>query len=226
MLGNSFGHVFRVYGAGESYGGAMLTIVDGVPAGIPLCDADVQAELDRRRPGTSPIDSPRQETDRVTIVSGLLEGFTTGAPLGMVVNNVDREAIHVEQYRSKKDLMRPGHAEHTFRVKYGKYADWCGAGRASGRETVSRVAAGAVAKKILLGENIEVLGYVKTCAGITSRAVSFEEIRENREKNLIRCPDLEAGEKMIKKILDVKEAGDTVGGIIECIVRGVPPGLG
>ena len=226
MLGNSFGHVFKVYGAGESYGGAMLTIVDGVPAGIPLVDADIQAELDRRRPGTSPIDSPRQETDKVTIVAGVLEGHTTGAPVGMVVYNVDREAIHVEQYRQKKDLMRPGHAEHTFRVKYGQYADWCGAGRASGRETVCRVAAGALAKKILLTENIEVVGYVKSCAGITSRPVTFQEIKTNREKNLIRCPDLEAGERMVKKILQVKEDGDTVGGIVECIARGVPPGLG
>jgi len=226
MQGNSFGHVFRVYGAGDSYGGARIAIVDGVPAGIPLTEADIQPELDRRRPGTSPIDSPRQETDQVKIVAGVRDGCTTGAPVGLLVYNVDREDIHVEQYRQKKDLMRPGHAEHTFRVKYGEYADWCGAGRASGRETVCRVAAGAVARKVLATENIEVVGYVKACAGITSRPVPFNKIRENREKNLIKCPDLEAGEKMVAEILKVKEDGDTVGGIVEVIVRGVPPGLG
>ena len=226
MLGNSFGHVFKVYGAGESYGGAMMSIIDGVPAGIPLSEEDIQPDLDRRRPGTSPIDSPRKETDQVKIVAGIRDGHTTGAPVGLIVYNVDRQDIHVEQYRQKKDLMRPGHAEHTFRVKYGEYADWCGAGRASGRETVCRVAAGAVAKKILATENIEVVGYVKTCAGITSSPVPFDQIKENRDKNLIHCPDLEAAEKMIEKILVVKEEGDTVGGIIELIVRGVPPGLG
>ena len=226
MLGNSFGHVFKVYGAGESYGGAMMIIVDGVPAGIPLSEADVQPELDRRRPGTSPLDSPRKETDQVTIVAGIRDGYTTGAPVGLIVYNVDRQDIHVDQYRQKKDLMRPGHAEHTFRVKYGKYADWCGAGRASGRESVCRVAAGAVAKKILATENIEVVGYVKACAGVTSKPVPFEKIIENRDANLIRCPDPEAAEKMIEKALKAKEDGDTVGGVCEYIIRGVPPGLG
>lgn len=226
MQGNSFGHLFRVYAAGESYGEAMMIIVDGVPPGIPLSEADIQPDLDRRRPGTSPIDSPRGETDQVKLVAGLRDGCTSGAPVGMLVYNVDRQDIHVEQYRQKKDIMRPGHAEHAFRVKYGEFADWCGAGRASGRETVCRVAAGALAKKILATENIEVVGYVKTCAGIGSEPVPFDQIRKNRDSNLIHCPDLEAAKKMIDKILEIKEDGDTVGGVVEFIARGVPPGLG
>ena len=226
MLGDTFGRMFRVTTCGESYGGALLTIVDGVPAGLELCDADVQADLDRRRPGTRPIDSPRQETDQVTVVAGLMDGKTTGAPVGMVIHNVDTQPIHVQQYREVKDLMRPGHAEYTYFVKYGEFSDWRGAGRASGRETAGRVCAGAVAKKILAREGIEVVGYVKEAAGITARAMTFDEIKANRDKNDIRCPDLEAGEKMVKKILEIKEAGDTAGGIVEIIARGVPAGLG
>lgn len=226
MLGNTFGRVFRVTACGESYGDALMTIVDGCPPGLPLSDADIQEELDKRRPGTSPIDSPRQETDKVKVVAGILEGRTTGAPVGMIIYNVDRHQIHVDQYRAVKDLVRPGHAEYTFHLKYGDFADWCGAGRASGRETAGRVAAGALAKKILLRDNIKIAGYVKECAGIKSDPVPFDKILENRDKNIIRCPDLVAGEKMVEKILKIKEEGDTAGGIVEVIVRGVPGGLG
>ncbi|HUV04485.1 MAG TPA: chorismate synthase [Armatimonadota bacterium] len=226
MLGNTFGRVFRVTACGESYGDALMVIVDGVPAGMDLCDADIQAELDRRRPGTSPIDSPRQETDQVKIVAGVMDGKTTGAPVGMIVYNVDRQDTHVEQYRRVKDLIRPGHAEYTFFVKYGEYADWCGAGRASGRETCMRVAAGALAKKILATENIKVLGYVKECAGVAAREMSFEEIEANLGKNIINCPDLEAAERMIARVLEIKDEGDTAGGIVEVIAHGVPAGLG
>jgi len=226
MLGNTFGRMFRVTCCGESYGGALMTIVDGCPAGLDLKKEDIQKELDRRRPGTSPIDSPRQEKDQVEIVSGMREGFTTGAPVGLIIYNVDRQKIHVDQYRSVKDLIRPGHAEYTFFVKYGKFADWCGAGRASGRETAGRVAGGAVARKILSKKGIEILGYVKEVAGIEMREMSFEEKKKNMGKNKINCPDLETAEKMIERILEVKEEGDTVGGIIEVIIRGVPAGLG
>ncbi len=226
MLGNTYGRLFRVTASGESYGEALLTIVDGVPPGLALTNEDVQKELDRRRPGTKPIDSPRQETDRVEIVSGMLEGFTTGAPVGMLIRNVDRHQIHVDQYRAVKDVIRPGHAEYTFFVKYGEYADWCGAGRASGRETAGRVAAGAVAKKILARENIEILGFVKELHGIRMREMTYEEIKANYCKNDINCPDLEAGDRMYKHCLEIKEEGDTAGGIIEVIARGVPAGLG
>jgi chorismate synthase len=226
MTGNTFGRVFRVTTCGESYGEALLTIVDGVPAGLPLTREEIQADLDKRRPGTSAIDSPRQETDQVQIVAGVMEGVTTGAPVGLTIYNVDRHEIHVQQYRDVKDLMRPGHAEYTYFIKYGQYADWCGAGRASGRETAGRVAAGAVAKKILAQEGIEVLGYVKEAAGIACGPLTFEQIRENRDKNPLRCPDLEAAEKMIARILEIFDEGDTSGGVIEVIARGVPPGLG
>lgn len=226
MLGNTHGRLFRVTCCGESYGTALLIIVDGVPPGLPIGNTDIQKDLDKRRPGTSPIDSPRLETDKVEIVAGVLDGFTTGAPVGMIIYNVDRQDIHVEQYRKVKDLVRPGHAEYTFFVKYGEYADWCGAGRASGRETAGRVAAGALAKKILGKEGIETIGFVKELYGIGMRDMSFEEIKANYRKNIISCPDLEAGEKMVAKCLEIKEEGDTCGGIIEVIARGVPAGLG
>ncbi len=227
MLGNSFGRAFRVTACGESYGGALLTICDGVPAGLPLTKEDIQEDLDRRRPGQTEIDSPRKETDQVEIVAGMRDGRTTGAPVGLVIHNVDTEAIHVQQYRDVKELMRPGHAEYTYFAKYGKFTDWCGAGRASGRETAGRVAAGGVAKKILDLLGIEVVGYVKELAGISvTKEMTFEEIRDNRFSNQAHCPDPEAAEKMIKRTIEIRDEGDTCGGIIELIARNVPPGLG
>lgn len=238
MLGNTFGRLFRVTACGESYGctqdangerygGALAVICDGVPAGMELSRDEIQAELDRRRPGTSPVDSPRLETDQCEIFSGIFEGKTTGAPVGILIRNVDTEDIHIQQYRAVKDVIRPGHAEYTYRAKYDEYADWCGAGRASGRETCVRVAAGALAKKILARDGIEVIGYVKELHGIKMRdGMSFDEIRANRDKNDIRCPDLEAAERMVQRALEVKEQGDTVGGIVELLARNVPPGLG
>lgn len=227
MLGNTFGRVFRVTACGESYGDALLCIVDGVPAGMALCDADIQVELDRRRPGQTPIDSPRMETDQVKVVSGLLEGKTTGAPVGMIIYNVDRHDIHVQQYRDVKDLIRPGHAEYTYLIKYGDYADWCGAGRASGRETCMRVAAGALAKMILATEGIKIAGYTKACMGIQAENIPpFEQIAGEARKNIIVCPDQAAAERMIARVMEIKDEGETAGGIIEIIARGVPPGLG
>jgi chorismate synthase len=227
MLGNTYGRMFRVTACGESYGGALAVICEGVPAGMSLCNEEIQLELDRRRPGTSPIDSPRLETDRVELFSGIFEGKTTGAPVGMLIRNVDTEEIHVEQYRAVKDVIRPGHAEYTYRAKYDEHADWCGAGRASGRETCVRVAAGALAKKILATEGIEVFGYVKEVHGIKMRdGLSLEEMRANRDKTDIRCPDLEVAEQMVQRALDVKAEGDTVGGIVELLALNVPPALG
>jgi len=196
MLGNTYGRVFRVNTCGESYGDAMVTIVDGVPPGLALTDEMIQVELDKRRPGQSELDSPRKETDRVHIFAGMRDGHTSGAPVGMIVYNVDRQDIHVKQYRDVKDVIRPGHAEYTFFIKYGEFADWCGAGRASGRETVGRVAAGAIAKHILQKENIEVIGYIKESHGIKAREMSFEEIKANYRKNEINCPDPEAAENL------------------------------
>ena len=227
MLGNTIGRMFRVTACGESYGDALLCIIDGVPAGMELTDAEVQVELDRRRPGQTPLDSPRKETDQVHICAGMLEGKTTGAPIGMVIYNVDRHDIHVQQYRDVKDLIRPGHAEYTYFVKYGEFADWCGAGRASGRETCMRVAAGAVAKKILAAEGIKVVGYTKSCMGIVAESIPpFDEIETEARKNMIICPDQAAAERMIDRVLQIKDEGETAGGSIEVIARGVPAGLG
>ncbi len=226
MLGNTFGRMFRVSACGESYGDALAAIIDGCPAGMAISDEEVQQELDARRPGTSPIDSPRQETDQVHIFAGVRDGVTTGAPLGMIIYNVDRHDVHVKQYYDVKDLIRPGHAEYTYMIKYGKFADWCGAGRASGRETCMRVAAGAVAKKVLAHHGIKVLGYVKECAGVSARELTFEEVEANYRTNMINCPDEEAAKKMIDRVLEIKDEGDTAGGIVEVIARGVPAGLG
>lgn len=226
MLGNTFGRIFRITTCGESYGKGLAVIIDGVPAGLSLTEEYIQAELNKRRPGQSPIDSPRKETDIVQIFAGMLEGKTTGAPVGMIIYNVDTQQIHVDQYREVKDIIRPGHAEYTFFVKYGEYADWCGAGRASGRETVGRVAGGAVAKFILEQENIEVLAYTKESHGIVARDMPFDEIKANYRTNEINCPDLDAAKIMIDDVIKVRDTGDTAGGVVEVIVKGVPAGLG
>ena len=242
MLGNTFGRVFQVTTCGESYGwhataeeaaygGALFTIVNGVPSGIRLDVAKIQDELDKRRPGKSKIDSPRLETDRVEVVSGLFEGVTTGAPVGLLIRNVDTQDVHIDQYRQVKDLIRPGHAEVNFFHKFGEHGDWCGAGRASGRETVGRVAGGAVAKQILATENIEILGHVIESHGIKGRRLSdgtmtFEEMKANYRTNDLNCCDLDVAQKMIDDLLEVREAGDTAGGTIEIVIRGVPAGVG
>ncbi|MFH0911970.1 MAG: chorismate synthase, partial [Planctomycetota bacterium] len=230
MIGNTFGRCFRVTACGESYGRGLAVIIDGVPAGMQLTAADIQPELDRRRPGQSPIDSPRGETDRVEILSGIGQDgdLTTGAPVGLVIYNMDTQPVHVKQYRDYRTKMRPGHAEFTYYVKYGEYADWCGAGRASGRETAARVAAGAVAKKILAREKIEVLGYVRQLMDIACPPLTFDQAKEGLKKhpNIINCPDPATAQKMIDRCLEVKERGDTAGGIIEFLARGVPAGLG
>lgn len=226
MLGNTFGRFFRVTTCGESYGEALFTIVDGVPPGLKITKEYVQAELDKRRPGQSKIDSPRMETDQVEIVSGMLEGVTTGAPVGLLIYNVDRQKIHVDQYRDVKDVLRPGHAEYTFFVKYGEYADWCGAGRASGRETASRVAGGAVAKLILAREGIDVVSHVVESHGIKAGELTYEQVKANYKKNDLNCCDLEKAEEMIADLDKVRKEGDTAGGVIEVIARGVPAGLG
>jgi len=231
MLGNSFGRIFRITTCGESYGigkgSGLAVIVDGVPPGLKITKEVIQEELDKRRPGKGKLDSPRKETDQCEIFAGIgQDGVTTGAPLGIIIYNVDTQDIHIEQYREYKDIFRPGHATYTFFLKYGEAQDWCGAGRASGRETVARVAGGAVAKFILKREGIEILAYTKECMGIRARDMNWEEIKKNYRKNEINCPDLKAAEKMEKRVLEIKEEGDTAGGIIELIIHNVPAGLG
>lgn len=227
MQGNTFGRVFRVTAAGESYGPALLALVDGVPPGVPISEAEVQAELDRRRPGQSAITSPRKETDVVKIVAGVFDGVTTGASVAMIIYNVDTKPFHVHQYAKVMERVRPGHADYTFYVKYGRFRDWRGAGRSSGRETACRVAAGALAKKILEREGIEIRAYVKEMAGIQMPdTVTWDDIVNNTEKNIARCPDPATAEEMVKAALAHARDGDTVGGIVEVVVKNVPAGLG
>ncbi len=227
MEGNTFGRVFRVTAAGESYGPAMLALVDGVPPGIAITEAEIQADLDRRRPGQSAITSPRKEIDKVKIVAGVFDGYTTGAPVGLIIYNVDTKPYHVHQYARVMERVRPGHADYTFHIKYGRFRDWRGAGRSSGRETACRVAAGVIAKKILQTQGIDVRAYVKEMAGIqASPEITWEDIVTKTESNIARCPDQAAAEKMIEATLTAARQGDTVGGIIEVIVLNVPPGLG
>ncbi|MGA1843270.1 MAG: chorismate synthase [bacterium] len=231
MMGNSFGRIFRVTTCGESYGigkgSGLAVIVDGVPPGIRLTDEMIQKEMDKRRPGQGKLDSPRKETDQVHIFAGMgQDGVTTGAPVGMIVYNVDTQMVHIDQYRDYKDLIRPGHAEYTYFLKYGESADWCGAGRASGRETVGRVAGGALAKIILAQHGIEVLAYTVECAGVRAKEMSFDEAKKNYRKNEINCPDLDAAEEMTTRVLKVKDEGDTMGGIIEMVIHNIPAGLG
>lgn len=231
MLGNTFGRIFRVTTCGESYGkgkgSGLAVIVDGVPPGLKLTREVIQKELDKRRPGHGKLNSPRKETDQCEIFAGVgQDGVTTGAPLGIIIYNVDTQKVHIDQYRAYKDIFRPGHATYSFFLKYGNAQDWCGAGRASGRETVGRVAAGAVAKFILQREKIEILAYTKECMGIRAKEMTWDTIRQNYGKNEINCPDMEAAKRMEKKVLEIKEEGDTAGGIIEVIAHNVPPGLG
>ena len=227
MQGNTFGRLFRVTAAGESYGPALQIIVDGVPPGLPITETEIQYELDRRRPGQSAITSPRQEKDKVQIVAGVFDGYTTGAPVGLIIYNTDTKPFHVKQYAKVMERVRPGHADYTFHIKYGRFRDWRGAGRSSGRETACRVAAGAVAKKILGREGIEIRAYTKEMAGISARPdLTWEDIIANTETNAARCPDPRASERMIAQTLEIAQKGDTVGGIIEVIARGVPAGLG
>ena len=241
MNGNTFGKVFRVTTSGESYSGCfrktpdipkelyggLLCIVDGCPAGIRITAEDIQKELDKRKPGQSKLDSPRLEKDRVFIFSGVMEDqLSTGAPIGIVIPNNDIEDVHVGQYRDYKDMARPGHAEYTFMKKYGQFNDWVGAGRASGRETVSRVAGGAVAKLILDKYGIDVIAYTVESHGIKAKPIDYETAKANYRKNNINCPALDVAQKMEEDILSVRKTGETCGGVVELIVRGLPAGLG
>lgn len=222
-MGSTFGVLFKVTTFGESHGPAVGVVVSGVPAGMPLSEHDIQKELDRRRPGQSLVSSPRREPDRVRILSGVFEGKTTGAPICMLVENVEAKPEDYERFRFTP---RPGHADLTYWLKYG-HVDYRGGGRAAGRETVGRVAAGAVAKKLLSHHHIKILGHTIEAAGIAvNREISNEEIERNAEANPMRCADPETAEKMAEAVLEAWKAGDTTGGIVEIRALNVPPGLG
>lgn len=222
MGGNTFGEVFRITTFGESHGKAVGAVIDGCPSGLELNVNEVQIELDRRRPGQSEITSPRSEEDQVSILSGVFEGKTTGTPIAMIVHNKDHDS---SAYEAIKDTPRPNHADYTFFMKYG-LRDFRGGGRSSGRETVGRVAAGAVAKKLLVREGVSVLGHTVEVAGIKAPEISLDSITANTEKNPVRCADPASARKMQEAILVAKSEGDSVGGVVEVIALNVPVGLG
>lgn len=222
-MANTFGHLFRIATWGESHGGGVGVVVDGCPPRLALTEADIQPELDRRRPGQSKIVSPRKESDTVQILSGTFEGKTLGTPICLWVKNEDARP---EAYTEMARKFRPSHADYTYQAKFGIRA-WPGGGRTSARETVGRVAAGAIARKILCERfGVEVLAYVKQVQRIVAKA-DPERVRARAiESNVVRCPDRLAAVRMIRLIEETRRAGDTVGGIVEGVARGVPPGWG
>jgi len=222
-MANSFGHLFRITTWGESHGGGVGVVVDGCPPQLKLTEADIQPDLDRRRPGQSKIVSPRKEADTVQILSGTFEGKTLGTPICMMVRNEDARP---EAYSEMATKFRPSHADYTYQMKYG-FRNWQGGGRSSARETIGRVAAGAIAKKLLRDRyGVEVLAYVKQVQRILARIDPQTVKLDQVESNIVRCPDPAIAEKMIRLIEKMRKAGDTVGGIVEGVARGVPPGWG
>ncbi len=218
MSANSFGEAFKIVTFGESHGPYIGVVIDGLQPGIPLSIPEIQHELDRRRPGQSKLTTQRREEDRVEVVSGVFEGKTTGAPLCMLIKNKDQRS---QDYRQLKDLFRPGHAGFTFLKKYGIY-DYRGGGRASGRETAARVAAGAAAKQLLDRYGISVAGFTRQVGPIRGETVDFDVI----EKNPVRAADLQRAGEMAAYIQQVAKEGDSVGGIVEIQVHNCPIGLG
>jgi chorismate synthase len=218
MSGNSFGEAFKITTWGESHGPGVGVVIDGCPPRIPLGEEDIQAMLDRRRPGSSPASTSRKEPDRAVILSGVFEGRTTGTPILIMVSNKDADS---KAYAPYADLFRPGHGDITYMAKYG-IRDWRGGGRSSARETVGRVAAGAVARVLLEREKVTIRAYTIELGGIrtTQRRLDFID------QNMFYCPDPEVVPEMEQRIQRVKRRGDSVGGIVEILAKGVPKGLG
>jgi chorismate synthase len=221
--GSSFGHLFRISTFGESHGGAVGVVVDGCPPGLEVSKADIQKELDRRRPGQSAITTPRNEQDEIHIFSGMMDGKTTGTPILLMAYNKDAQS---NDYDELKKVYRPGHADYTFEAKYGA-RDWRGSGRASARETLARVAAGAIAKKFLQTRlGVEIVSYVEQVGPIRTD-IPLEDVTPDAvDSNIVRCPDAETARRMIELIETVRDDGDSVGGVIRAVVRHCPVGLG
>ena len=224
MAGNSIGKEFIVTTFGESHGKVVGVVVDGCPAGLPLAEADFQEELDRRIPAEPKIVSGRVEKDVAKILSGVFNGYTTGAPIALTVENRETKP---SDYEAIKDLPRPGHADYTARVKYGGFNDYRGGGRFSGRVTVALIMAGTIAKKLLGRFDVDVLAYTLAIGQVrTDKKFSAAEIRKNRYAAATRCPDLACAEKMEAAIVSARQAGDSLGGIVECIALNMPVGVG
>ena len=221
---NTFGHLFRITTFGESHGGGVGVVVDGCPARTPLAANDIQVDLDRRRPGQSKIVTPRKESDTCEILSGVFEGQTLGTPISILVRNEDHRP---DAYREMETLYRPSHADYTYQAKYGVRA-WQGGGRASARETIGRVAGGAVAQQVIkrLVPGLEIVAYVSQVHHLVAPTqvdkVTFAEV----ESNIVRWPDPHDAERVIALIEKVRSEGDSIGGVVSCVVRGVPTGLG
>lgn len=217
MAGNTFGRLFRVTTWGESHGPSLGAVIDGCPPGIPLSAEGIQKDMDRRKPGRS-LTTPRKESDRVELLSGVFEGRTTGTPISLMVRNVD---IRSTDYDRISMLYRPGHADRTYEQKYGM-RDWRGGGRSSARETAARVAAGAVARRFLFTVGVTVKAFTRALAGIVCKRFDLDEIDRNR----LFCPDASQASLMEERIKEIKAAGDSAGGIVEVRAWGCPPGLG
>ena len=223
-MGNTFGQLFRVTTFGESHGGGIGVVIDGCPPRIEITEAQIQQELDRRRPGQSKLTTQRKEEDRCEILSGVFEGKTLGTPIAIVVRNKDARP---EDYSDIARKFRPSHADYTYQAKYG-IRNWQGGGRASARETVGRVAAAAIAKRILANfyADFEIVAYVTQIHGITAKVdrsiVKMKEV----EKYAVRCPDAAAAKRMMSLIEQTRDEGDSIGGVIECVARSIEPGLG
>jgi chorismate synthase len=222
-MGNTFGHLFKITTFGESHGGGVGVAIDGCPPQLEISADEIQFELDRRRPGQSKITTPRKETDTCEILSGVFDGKTLGTPIAILVRNKDTRPQDYSEMASK---YCPSHADATYDAKYG-IRNWQGGGRSSARETIGRVAAGAIAKKILAQvAGVEIVGYVKRIkdleAAIDPATITLEQV----ESNIVRCPNSEMAEKMIALIEKVGREGDSLGGVVECVARNVPKGLG
>jgi len=220
---NSLGKIFTITSFGESHGNCVSVIIDGCPAGLSITEEDIQAEVDKRRPGVRVAATARVEEDKVEVLSGLLDGYTTGAPICLLIRNKD---VDSSEYEKARFLPRPGHADYTAFMKYGGFNDFRGGGRFSGRITASFVMAGAVAKKLLSLIDIEVLAHTVAIGGIQARPKTVDEIRESIDQSPVKCADPIAAEEMTRAIELAKGKGDSVGGVIEGIALNVPVGLG
>ena len=222
-MGNSFGHLFRITTFGESHGGGVGVIIDGCPPRLEISEAEIQVDLDRRRPGQSKITTPRKESDTCEILSGVFEGKTLGTPIAILVRNQDARSQDYDEMAVK---YRPSHADATYDAKYG-IRNWKGGGRSSARETIGRVAAGAIAKKILYQvAGVEIIGYVKRIQNLEGMVDPNTVTLEQVESNIVRCPDADCAEKMIDLIDQIRRNKDSIGGVVECVARNVPMGLG
>ena len=222
-MGSNFGHLFRISTFGESHGGGVGVVIDGCPPKIEISADEIQFELDRRRPGQSKITTPRNEADRCEILSGVFEGKTLGTPIAILVRNQDQRSQDYDEMAVK---YRPSHADATYDAKYG-IRNWQGGGRSSARETIGRVAAGAIAKKILHEiAGVEIIAYVKRIKDLEGVIDSSTVTLADVESNIVRCPDSDCAEQMVDLIEQVRNQGDSIGGVVECVARRVPRGLG